>query len=186
MLCALGSPTASRRGSRGFPALEKRDRSSARGGRRRDVPLRNRQRWVPELGSMTPSASARLWDACQPNLAVRRSSFHDRKRPHHVVIFMFDDVTVVHILLRRAHAVRQRKLRPDGCEMTGVRLDRVLEPPLFGGRGDHGAGGEGRWSIPPGTPCGPSYASSYACAANGVRPTTRRSLGACASGGYPR
>src|SRR6266496_1348908 len=55
---------------------------------------------------------------------------NDRIWPHHVIIFMLDDVAVIDIGLRRANAGRQIILRADCRELSGICFDGVLETAL--------------------------------------------------------
>src|SRR4029453_18534292 len=56
------------------------------------------------------------------------SSRHDSERPHHIVVLGLDDVAVIDVVLGSRDAHPQLELGPDGGEVAGVRLDRVLEP----------------------------------------------------------
>ena len=62
-------------------------------------------------------------------LALWNSRNH-RVWPHHVVVFVLDDVAVVNIFLRREHAHRQIEFGPDPGEIAGVGFDRVLKTAL--------------------------------------------------------
>src|SRR6266511_4796249 len=77
-------------------------------------------------------------------------SFCDGERTHHVVVLVLDDVAVVDVVLGCGHPRRQVELGPDGCELAGVRLDRVLEPSLLGSGEEHGTSGVGGGVDPPG------------------------------------
>src|SRR6476620_3128976 len=55
------------------------------------------------------------------------SSRHYNKRPHHIVVLMFDDVAVMHVSLRRDHACWQLEFRANRREISGIHLDGILE-----------------------------------------------------------
>jgi hypothetical protein len=57
-------------------------------------------------------------------------------------------------------------------KLPGFALTVSLNPRSLGSGGCIGPVAKGVGSCPPGTPCSPSNASSYACTSNGVRPTT--------------
>src|SRR5512144_1153828 len=69
----------------------------------------------------------------------------DRKRPHHVVVLVLEDVTMVDVGLRCRHAIRQFVSCAYGREIAGVDLDRILEPALRRIRRLHRPRGVRRW-----------------------------------------
>src|SRR6266487_4704911 len=54
----------------------------------------------------------------------------DSEWPHHVVVFVLDDVAVVNVTLRRCHARRQIKFGADPGEIAGIGFHCVLETAL--------------------------------------------------------
>src|SRR6266508_2872245 len=58
------------------------------------------------------------------------SSRNNRECPHHVVVFMLDNVAVVNVGLRRTNAGREIILRPDRRELAWICFHRVFETAL--------------------------------------------------------
>ena len=66
----------------------------------------------------------------------------DGKGSHHVVVFVFDDVAVVDVSLRRGDSRGKVEFGADGCQVAGVDFDCDLEA-SFGRVGrEHWAGRE--------------------------------------------
>src|SRR5512146_207469 len=92
------------------------------------------------LDALTVRTSDRSIPGSCPSIPAR--SPRDGERPHHVVVLVLDDVTVVDVALRRPDAGRQVEFRTDGCEVAWIDLDRVLEAALARIGRQHWSGGE--------------------------------------------
>src|SRR4029450_4309647 len=58
------------------------------------------------------------------------SLWNDRVRPHHVVVFVFEDMAVINVGLRCGDAGRQIIFRANGRELSGICFYRVLKAAL--------------------------------------------------------